>query len=113
MIAHLVDEQRLTGGVTAQVSYTVAKNLSDLTNADNAYNRKQERSYAYSPPCKGGVARRAGVVSSAAPFAGLTLSHTFKSSFPVLSPNLSSSTPTFSNSVRYRFVIGVSCGYRI
>src|SRR3954452_21180548 len=39
-------EKRTSNGVTAQISYTIAKNLSDLTNADNAYNRQAERSYA-------------------------------------------------------------------
>ena len=38
--------RRTSGGVTAIVAYTIAKNLSDLTNADNAYNRQAERSYA-------------------------------------------------------------------
>jgi hypothetical protein len=32
--------------VTALMAYTFAKNLSDLTNADNPYNRQAERSYA-------------------------------------------------------------------
>lgn len=44
--AQLTLEKRTSNGVTAQISYTVAKNLSDLTNADNAYNRQNERSYA-------------------------------------------------------------------
>jgi hypothetical protein len=39
-------EKRTSHGLTALVSYTIAKNLSDLTNADNAYNRQQERGYA-------------------------------------------------------------------
>ena len=39
-------EKRTSGGFTALVAYTIAKNLSDLTNADNAYNRQAERSYA-------------------------------------------------------------------
>lgn len=39
-------EKRTSHGITALVSYTIAKNLSDLTNADNAYNRQAERSYA-------------------------------------------------------------------
>jgi hypothetical protein len=39
-------EKRTSHGVTAQVSYTISKNLSDMTNADNAYNRQAERSYA-------------------------------------------------------------------
>ena len=44
--AQLTLEKRTSHGVTAQISYTVAKNLGDLTNADNAYNRQAERSYA-------------------------------------------------------------------
>ena len=44
--AQLTLEKRTSNGLTAQISYTVAKNLSDLTNADNAYNRQAERSYA-------------------------------------------------------------------
>ena len=39
-------EKRTSHGITALVSYTIAKNLSDLTNADNAYNRQAERGYA-------------------------------------------------------------------
>lgn len=39
-------EKRTSHGVTALVSYTVAKNLSDLTTPDNVYNRQAERSYA-------------------------------------------------------------------
>ena len=39
-------EKRTSHGVTALVAYTFAKNLSDLTNADNPYNRQAERSYA-------------------------------------------------------------------
>lgn len=39
-------EKRTSHGITALISYTIAKNLSDLTNADNAYNRQAERSYA-------------------------------------------------------------------
>ena len=37
-------ERRTSGGVTAIVSYTIAKNISDLVNADNAYNRQAMRS---------------------------------------------------------------------
>ncbi|MDQ6663386.1 MAG: TonB-dependent receptor [Acidobacteriota bacterium] len=37
-------EKRTSSGVTALISYTIAKNLGDLTNADNAYNRQVERS---------------------------------------------------------------------
>ncbi|MEO8129705.1 MAG: hypothetical protein ABI822_21575, partial [Bryobacteraceae bacterium] len=36
-------EKRTSGGVTALVSYTIAKNIGDLTNADNAYDRQRER----------------------------------------------------------------------
>jgi hypothetical protein len=36
-------EKRTSGGLTALVSYTIAKNISDLNNADNAYNRQAER----------------------------------------------------------------------
>lgn len=36
-------EKRTSIGVTAIVSYTIAKNISDLNNADNAYNRQNER----------------------------------------------------------------------
>jgi hypothetical protein len=36
-------EKRMSHGLTALVSYTIAKNISDLNNADNAYNRKAER----------------------------------------------------------------------
>ena len=39
-------EKRTSHGITALISYTIAKNLSDLTNADNAYNRQAERAYA-------------------------------------------------------------------
>jgi hypothetical protein len=39
-------EKRTSHGVTALMAYTFAKNLSDLTNADNPYNRQAERSYA-------------------------------------------------------------------
>jgi len=39
-------EKRTSSGVTALISYTIAKNLGDLTNADNAYNRQVERSLA-------------------------------------------------------------------
>ena len=39
-------EKRTSNGVTALISYTLAKNLSDLTNADNAYNRQAERAFA-------------------------------------------------------------------
>jgi hypothetical protein len=39
-------EKRTSSGVTALVSYTIAKNLSDMTNPDNAYNRQAERGYA-------------------------------------------------------------------
>src|SRR5258708_4599400 len=39
-------EKRTSHGITLLVSYTIAKNLSDLTNADNAYNRQAERGYA-------------------------------------------------------------------
>ncbi|MGH9668176.1 MAG: TonB-dependent receptor domain-containing protein, partial [Bryobacteraceae bacterium] len=36
-------EKRTSKGVTALVSYTVAKNISDMNNADNAYNRQAAR----------------------------------------------------------------------
>ena len=36
-------EKRTSHGVTALISYTIAKNISDMTNADNAYNRQAER----------------------------------------------------------------------
>ncbi|HLJ15807.1 MAG TPA: hypothetical protein VKV15_15010, partial [Bryobacteraceae bacterium] len=39
-------EKRTSKGVTALISYTVAKNISDLNNADNAYNRQNERALA-------------------------------------------------------------------
>jgi hypothetical protein len=39
-------EKRAGHGVTALITYTGSKNLSDLTNPDNAYNRQAERSYA-------------------------------------------------------------------
>ncbi|HTM51082.1 MAG TPA: TonB-dependent receptor [Bryobacteraceae bacterium] len=39
-------EKRTSHGVTALVSYTIAKNLGDMTNAGNAYNRQAERAYA-------------------------------------------------------------------
>ncbi|MCZ2147407.1 MAG: TonB-dependent receptor [Bryobacterales bacterium] len=39
-------EKRMSHGLTALVSYTIAKNLSDMTNPDNVYNRQAERSYA-------------------------------------------------------------------
>jgi hypothetical protein len=39
-------EKRTSHGVTALVSYTVAKNISDLTNAGNAYDRQAERGLA-------------------------------------------------------------------
>ena len=44
--AQFTVEKRTSKGLTAQVSYTIAKNLSDLTNADSPYNRQAERSYA-------------------------------------------------------------------
>lgn len=44
--AQIQVEKRTSNGVTALVSYTIAKNLGDLTNPDNAYNRQQERGYA-------------------------------------------------------------------
>jgi len=44
--AQFTVEKRTSNGLTSQVSYTIAKNLSDLTNADNAYNRQAERSYS-------------------------------------------------------------------
>ena len=44
--AQLQVEKRTSHGITALVSYTVAKNLSDMTNADNAFNRQAERAYA-------------------------------------------------------------------
>ncbi len=39
-------ERRTTGGVTAIVSYTIAKNIADLVASDNAYNRQVNRSLA-------------------------------------------------------------------
>ena len=39
-------EKRTSNGLTALVSYTIAKNISDLTNAGNAYNRQAERGLA-------------------------------------------------------------------
>src|SRR5438128_4948815 len=39
-------EKRTSNGVTALVSYSIAKNISDLTNAGNAYNRQAERGLA-------------------------------------------------------------------
>ncbi len=39
-------EKRMSHGLTALISYTIAKNLSDMTNPDNVYNRQAERSYA-------------------------------------------------------------------
>ena len=39
-------EKRTSNGVTALVAYTIAKNISDLTNAGNAYNRQAERGLA-------------------------------------------------------------------
>jgi hypothetical protein len=39
-------EKRTGFGITALVTYTIAKNLADTTNPDNAYNRQAERSYA-------------------------------------------------------------------
>lgn len=36
-------EKRLSHGLTALVSYTIAKNIGDMSNADNAYNRRAER----------------------------------------------------------------------
>src|SRR6266849_3798929 len=41
--AQLQLEKRTSSGVTALVAYTVAKNIGDLTNAGNAYNRQAER----------------------------------------------------------------------
>jgi hypothetical protein len=39
-------EKRMSNGVTALVAYTIAKNISDLNTADNAYNRQAERALA-------------------------------------------------------------------
>jgi TonB dependent receptor len=39
-------EKRTSHGLTALVSYTIAKNISDMTNAGNAYNRQAERGLA-------------------------------------------------------------------
>jgi len=39
-------EKRTSHGITAVVNYTVSKNLSDMSTADNAYNRQAERAYA-------------------------------------------------------------------
>src|SRR5579885_2760770 len=36
-------EQRTSHGLSAVVTYTIAKNISDMSNADNAYNRQAER----------------------------------------------------------------------
>jgi hypothetical protein len=36
-------EKRTSHGLTALISYTIAKNISDMNNADNAYNRQAER----------------------------------------------------------------------
>jgi hypothetical protein len=36
-------EKRMSHGVTALVSYTIAKNIGDLSNAQNAYDRRSER----------------------------------------------------------------------
>ena len=39
-------EKRTSNGLTAQVAYTIAKNLTDLNNADNAYDRRTARAYS-------------------------------------------------------------------
>jgi hypothetical protein len=36
-------EKRLSHGVTALISYTIAKNIGDMSNAQNAYDRRAER----------------------------------------------------------------------
>ena len=36
-------EKRMSHGVTALISYTIAKNIGDLSNAQNAYDRRAER----------------------------------------------------------------------
>jgi hypothetical protein len=43
-------EKRMSSGVTALIAYTVAKNISDFSDAGNAYNRQAERSLASSTP---------------------------------------------------------------